>query len=103
MTDEAYEEQTAELEIEQEEGNDIELVGYDEGDPVICIVQKLLLTPKQQSSTQRQKIFRTCCTVNGKVCEVIVDGGSSENVVSKALVKALALKTEKHPSPYKEG
>ena len=32
---------------------------------------------------------------------MIIDGGNSKNVVSKALVKALNLKTEKHPSPYK--
>ena len=32
---------------------------------------------------------------------MIIDSGSSENVVSKALVKALYLKTKKHPSPYK--
>ena len=32
---------------------------------------------------------------------MIIDSGSSKNVVSKALVEALNLKTEKHPSPYK--
>ena len=32
---------------------------------------------------------------------MIIDSGSSKNVVSKALVKILNLKTEKHPSPYK--
>ena len=32
---------------------------------------------------------------------MIIDSGSSENVVSKALVKTLNLKTEKHPMPYK--
>ena len=31
---------------------------------------------------------------------MIIDSGSSKNVVSKALVKALNLKTEKHPSLY---
>ena len=35
------------------------------------------------------------------MCNLIIDNESSENVVSKALVKALNLKTEKHPSPYK--
>ena len=32
---------------------------------------------------------------------MIIDSNSSENVVSKALVKILNLKIEKHPSPYK--
>ena len=35
------------------------------------------------------------------MCNLIIDNESSENVVSKTLVKALNLKTEKHPSPYK--
>ena len=34
---------------------------------------------------------------------MIIDSGSSENIVSKALVKALSLETEKHPCPYKIG
>ena len=32
---------------------------------------------------------------------MIIDSGSSENVVSKALVKTINLKTEKQPSPCK--
>ena len=32
---------------------------------------------------------------------MIIDSGSSENDLSKAFVKTLNLKTEKHPSPYK--
>ena len=60
-----------------------------------------LLTPKKLDNSQRHKIFWTLCTIRNKVCNVIIDGGSSENVVSKALVKTLNLKTEKHPSPYK--
>lgn len=41
--------------------------------------------------------------MSGKVCEVIIDGGSSENLVSKAFVKALNLNTMKHPHPYSVG
>ncbi|KAK0587460.1 hypothetical protein LWI29_023138 [Acer saccharum] len=37
------------------------------------------------------------------VCNVIIDNGSSENIISKALVKALNLSTERHPKPYKIG
>lgn len=39
--------------------------------------------------------------MNGKVCDVIIDSGSTENLVSKALVKMLNLATQKHPHPYK--
>ena len=66
-----------------------------------CIVQQLLLAPKKPDDSQRHKIFRTRCTIHNKVCNVIIDNDNSENVVSKALVNALNLKTKKHPSPYK--
>jgi len=33
------------------------------------------------------------------VCNLIIDSGSCENIVSQKLVVALQLKTKKHPSP----
>ena len=68
---------------------------------VVCIVQQLLLTPKKLDDFQGHKIFWTQCTIRNKVYNMIIDSGNSKNVVSKALVKAINLKTEKHPSPYK--
>jgi len=73
----------------------------DDGEELACIVQRLLLAPNKQDDSQRHKIFQTRCTIRNKVCNVIIDSGSSENVVSKALVKALNLKTETYPTPYK--
>ncbi|GJT27379.1 transposon ty3-I gag-pol polyprotein [Tanacetum coccineum] len=35
-----------------------------------------------------------------KICSIIIDGGSCENLVSKALVKAFKLPIEPHYSPY---
>ena len=66
-----------------------------------CIVQRLFLTPKKSDNSQRYKIFQTRYTICNKVCNMIIDSGSSENVVSKALVKTINLKTEKQPSPCK--
>lgn len=37
----------------------------------------------------------------GKVCNVILDGGSSENIVSKEVVEKLKRPIKKHPHPYK--
>jgi len=48
----------------------------------------------------RKGIFRTHCTVHGKVCDVVIDGGSCENVVSQAMMEKLALVTVEHPHPY---
>lgn len=46
-------------------------------------------------------IICTSCTVKEKVCGVIIDGGSCENVVFEEAVDKLQLKTEKHPSPFR--
>jgi hypothetical protein len=73
----------------------------DSGEFVNCIVQKGLLAPKLEEPTQRHNIFKTQCTINQKVCNLIIDSGSCENIVSRKLVDTLQLKTEKHPSPYK--
>lgn len=43
------------------------------------------------------------CIINKKVCNRIIDSESGENVISKALVKALGVLIEPHPKPYKIG
>ena len=54
-------------------------------------------------SDQRNEIFRARCTINMKVCDLIIDSGSVENIALKSLVTKLGLKIEKHPFPYKIG
>ena len=39
--------------------------------------------------------------MGSKVCGLIIDSGSCENVVSEEVVQKLGLATEKHPNPYK--
>ncbi|XP_071726871.1 uncharacterized protein [Rutidosis leptorrhynchoides] len=48
----------------------------------------------------RNNIFRTKVTSKGKVCTMIIDGGSCENVVSTEMVEKLSLTPEDHPEPY---
>ncbi|XP_076909541.1 uncharacterized protein LOC143566842 [Bidens hawaiensis] len=48
----------------------------------------------------RNSIFRTKCTSKGKVCTVIIDGGSCENIVSQSMVDKLNLPTQDHPEPF---
>lgn len=86
-------------EFDYEEMGDTELVVGDDGEALICIIQKLLFSSKTQAANQRNAIFKTCLTIKGKVCEVIIDGGSCENVMSKNFVKALQLTIEKHHQP----
>lgn len=64
---------------------------------------KLLLAPKLAEVTQRHALFQTRCTIKNKVCDVMMDSGSTKNIVSKVLVQALELETHKHPQPYKIG
>jgi hypothetical protein len=65
------------------------------------IVQRVFLTPKKglEISTRHQ-VFRTNAIVNGVIAKAVIDTGSSENLVSKELVRRLKLTTEKHPQPY---
>ena len=100
-----------EAEVGEAEVNDVENEGdkealeleADEGELLNCIVQKILLAPKFEEDNQHNKIFRTRDTINDNVCNVIIDSGSSENIVSKALVDVMGLSMEKHAAPYRIG
>jgi hypothetical protein len=49
---------------------------------------------------QRENIFHTRCLFNDKVCNMIINSGSSTNVASVTLVRKLGLNTIKHKMPY---
>jgi len=38
---------------------------------------------------QRRRLFHTRCKWKGKVCKVIIDGGSTDNIVSTNMVEKL--------------
>ncbi|KAK9714387.1 hypothetical protein RND81_06G090500 [Saponaria officinalis] len=50
---------------------------------------------------QRSLIFRSRCTIQGRVCNLIIDGGSCTNVASTTMVNKMKLNTQDHPTPYK--
>ena len=56
---------------------------------------------KHEEESQRENIFHTRCLIYGKVCMVIIDGGSCTNVTSARLVSKIHLATKPHPRPYK--
>jgi hypothetical protein len=65
-------------------------------------VHKVLLKPEKEVDTaQRCRLFRTTCKTQGWKCKVIVDSGSTDNLVSTEMVEKLELKMCKHPSPYR--
>jgi hypothetical protein len=67
------------------------------------MMQKILLKPEKEieNPVQRNSLFRTSCKTKARVCKVIVDSGSTDNLVSTKMVEKMELETVAHPSPYK--
>lgn len=49
---------------------------------------------------QWKNLFRTRCTIQNKMCRVIIHNGSQSSVASSTVVEKLNLSTTKHPQPY---
>jgi hypothetical protein len=67
------------------------------------MLRKVLLKPKAkvENLVQRNSLFRTSYKTKDKVCKVIVDSGSTDNLVCTEMVEKLELETTAHPKPYK--
>ncbi|PKU69720.1 RNA-directed DNA polymerase [Dendrobium catenatum] len=85
----------------EEQDPELEEVVPDDGEPLICVMEKMLLAPRQTPTSQRNAVFKTRCTVYGKVCDLLIDSGCTENIISRSVVQALKLKTTKSSHPYK--
>ena len=48
------------------------------------MMRKILLKPEKEveNLVQRNNLFRTSCKAKDRVCKVIVDNGSTDNLVS---------------------
>ncbi|PKU68694.1 RNA-directed DNA polymerase [Dendrobium catenatum] len=73
---------------------------YLSGDDGNLLVLQQTLNIHKGESWLRHNIFRTRCTVKDRVCNVIIDSGSCENVVATMMVNKLQLSTTEHPRPY---
>jgi hypothetical protein len=51
--------------------------------------------------TQRKSLFRTVCKSRGKCCKIVIDSGSTDNLVSTEMVEKLGLQRLVHPTPYR--
>jgi hypothetical protein len=67
------------------------------------MLRRVLLKPEAEieEPVQRNNVFRTACKTKNRVCKVIIDSGSTDNLVSTEMVEKLELKMTAHPSPYK--
>ncbi|KAE8697779.1 putative Quercetin 3-O-methyltransferase 1 [Hibiscus syriacus] len=102
LIEENAEDETEEIGEPVYDDDETDDVLYGDGHETL-VVRKSLLTPKGDSGDDwlRTNIFHTTCTVADKVCKMIIDSGSCENVVSEEVVQKLQLKTDRHPKPYK--
>ncbi|XP_074288563.1 uncharacterized protein LOC141613717 [Silene latifolia] len=89
-----------EMEAEEESGQDQVVAHPDTGhNLVLWRIMHSQQAPLE--ADQRSLIFRSRCTVHGRVCNLIIDGGSCTNVASITMVNKLNLVTQDHPNPYK--
>jgi hypothetical protein len=67
------------------------------------MMRKILLKPEKviENPVQRNSLFRTACKTKDRVCKVIVDSGSIDNLVSIEMVEKIELDIVAHTSPYK--
>ena len=76
---------------------------HEDCDDDVCfgVVRCVLSTTVDNDNCKRTSIFHTIIQSGGKKCKLVIDGGSSMNVVSKDAVKLLNLKVEPHPNPFR--
>nr|GEW05586.1 hypothetical protein [Tanacetum cinerariifolium] len=83
------------LKVEKQQKNqDIdELVYADQGEALVTqrVLNVDVAETDDDMSWLRNNIFRTKCTTKGKVCSVIIDGGSCDNMVAKSMVEKIGL------------
>ena len=66
----------------------------------MLVLRRALSSRKGDQDEQRENIFHSRCTVQGKVYSLIIDSGSCANVVSLSMIEKLNLQTSVHPHPY---
>ena len=61
----------------------------------------LSVTVVKEDNGQRHNLFHTRGMIKDKLCRIIIDNGSYNNIASQELVDRLGLKQQRHPNPYK--
>ena len=77
-------------EIMQDEGDEIQ---PNDGDNNSFISHRVLsVTAVQEENNQRHNLFHTQGMIKDKLCRIIVDNGSCNNIANRELVERLGLK-----------
>jgi len=69
-------------------------------DGELLVLRRALSGLKGDKEEQRENIFHSRCTVQGKVCSLIIDGGSCANIASSNMMEKLNLQAMTHPHRY---
>ena len=77
-----------------------EVTYEDHGLPNLVVRHSMLTPQASKSDWWRNTIFKTRCSSHGRLCNVIIDGGSCENLVSKEMATKLNLEVLPHPKLY---
>ncbi|XP_038680959.1 uncharacterized protein LOC119981891 [Tripterygium wilfordii] len=75
--------------FDEEEECDEEHIHGDDGP--LLMMRQVFLAPCEETESDwlRNNIFNSTCTIGGKVCQLIIDSGSFENVVAEEVVKKI--------------
>ena len=63
--------------------------------------ETLLMRKVIGESVQRRSLFKTICKVEGKCCNLIIDSGSTDNLVPTKMVDKLKLRKTLHLKLYR--
>ena len=87
---------------EETENEESEEIQPDEGDNNCFISLRVLsVAATKEDNNQCHNLFHTRGIIKDKLCSIIVDNGSCNNIARQELVERMGLKQQRHPSPYK--
>jgi hypothetical protein len=90
-----------EIHIAEAQGHNVEVEDAEGGRSLMMRKVILTLEKETENPAQMNRLFQTACKTKDRVCKVIVDNGSTDNLVSTEMVEKMELETIVHPSPYK--
>jgi len=97
---EQFEEEQKEHEYENEVKETQEEVMEEANEGELLVLRRILSNQEGVRGERRENIFHSRCTVQVKVCSLVIDGGSYANVVSLSMIEKPGLQTITHPHPY---
>lgn len=70
---------------------------------VALITRRVCFSPKEEEGDGWlcHNIFHSTYTIGGKICQLVINSGSYENVEAEEVVDKMKLETAQHPNPYK--